>query len=369
MNIYFGASISADRSLLPVYQQIVAELKKQGHTIISEYVVDPSLKPGDGLTPKDLYKRETTTVEKADVMIAEVTVPSWGTAFLMEHALKHDIPVLALFYQETQHKLPMMIEGNHNYFLEHYAEGNLPTVLQRNLKHFSRLKQRRGKFIVIDGADGSGKATQTKMLMEYLQQHKIKSEFIAFPRYYTSFHGHHVGRYLKGEFGGNQAVSPYLSSLAYALDRLTAKEEIDDWLLAGSTVVADRFVSSSMAHQAAKLSASQRDEFIDWIYNMEYKEHKLPREDIVLFLYVPVEVSQRLLEKKSDGKFVKGKDIAEKDLEHQRQSIAMYQLLAKRFKHWHLVTCVNAKGELLSKEAIHRKIVALLKRTGVLENG
>ncbi|MBP7875879.1 hypothetical protein KA012_02690, partial [Candidatus Woesebacteria bacterium] len=354
MKIYFGASITNDRTLLPVYQHIVAELKKQGHTIVSEYVVDPSLVPGDGLSPEELFKRETHTVEEADVMVAEVTVPSWGTAFLMEHALKNDIPVLALFYQETQHKLPMMIEGNRNYFLEHYSESNLATVLKRNLKHFKQLQQDRGKFIVIDGADGSGKATQTEMLLEYLQKKKIKSEFIAFPRYYTSFHGHHVGRFLKGEFGGNQAVSPYLSSLAYALDRLTAKEEMDSWLLTGSLVVADRFVSSSMAHQASKLPPAERDEFIDWIYNMEYKEHKLPQEDIVLFLYVPVEVSQQLLEKKASNKFVKGKDIAEKDLEHQRQSIEMYRALAKRFKHWRLIECVNEKNELLSKEDIHK---------------
>jgi dTMP kinase len=369
MKIYFGASVSNDRSMLPVYKEIVDELKKLGHTILSEHVVDPDLELGEGLTPEKLFAREAATVDKADAVIAEVSLPSWGTAFLMEHALKHGKPVLALFYKDTKGDLPMMIQGHPDFFIGHYSEDNISAVLKRNLKHFDQMKHTSGKLIVIDGADGAGKATQTRKLMEYFENHRMKHKYISFPRYATSFHGHHVGRFLRGEFGGNSEISPYLSSLAFALDRLTARDEMMEWLEAGNFVVADRYVSASMAHQASKLPEAKRQEFIDWIYDMEYKEHKLPKESIVLFLYVPVEVSQRLLAeataaKGKDGKA--GKDMAEIDVEHQRRSIEQYQHLAEQFEHWQLVKCVDEDNELLSVDEIHQKIVAILQERGIV---
>lgn len=367
MNIYFGASVSLDRSQLPRYRQIVDEVKKLGHTVLSEYVVDPKLVVGDHLEPDELFARETTTVAKADLMIAEISSPSWGTAFLMEHALKSGVPVLALFYKDAHQPIPMMIEGHPDFYLEHYSEDNLYAMLQRNLNYFDTRQHLKGKLIVIDGADGSGKATQTQLLLDYLKEHRFKSRYISFPRYTTSFHGQHVGRFLTGEFGGNNDVSPYLSSLAFALDRLTAKDEMVDWLKRGKVVVADRYVSANMAHQTAKLPPDKRQAFIDWIYEMEYKQHKLPKEDIVIFLHVPAEVSQKLLAKSADAKGIKkGKDEAEKDIEHQKKSIAMYQELAKQFKHWEIIDCVDTKGNLLSREAIHDKVVAVLKKRGIV---
>jgi dTMP kinase len=366
MKVYFGASISLGRSLLPVYKKIVKELINQKHTVLSEYVVDPKLKTGAGLTADKLFLRETKTIKKADVMIAEVTAPSWGTAFLMEHALENNIPVLALFYKGDERPLPMMIAGHPELYVEHYDEDNIKTVLNKSLEHFKAQKRRKGKLVVIDGGDGSGKATQTKMLLSYLSKHKISNKYITFPRYKTSFHGKHVGRFLSGEFGGNNQVSPYLSSLAYALDRLTARDEIVQWLDDGNTVVADRYVSASLAHQGSKLDGRKQKEFLDWLYSMEYKEHKLPKEDIVLFLYVPMKKAQILLAKSGGKGQVKGKDIAETDLDHQRKSIDLYKKLSKKFKHWVMISCVNSSGKLLSKQEIHQKILTTLKTKKII---
>ncbi len=368
MNIYFGASITFDRSQLPIYKTIIATLKKAGHEVLSEHVADPKLQVGDGLKADELFKREAATVEKADLLIAEVTKPSWGTAFLMEHALKHNIPVLALFYKDAAVDLPMMIQGHPEFYVEHYRKGNITTVLKRSLKHFEQRQNISGKLIVIDGGDGAGKATQTRMLQEYFKEHHVKSQYISFPRYKTSFHGQHVGRFLTGEFNNGAAeISPYMSSLAFALDRLTAKDEIIEWLAQGYMVIADRYVSASMAHQTSKLPEAKRDEFIDWIYAMEYKEHKLPKEDIVLFLYVPVETAQRLLEEgKKEKEYAGGeKDEAESNIEHQRKSIEMYRQLSERFDHWEMISCVDSKGELLSKQQVHKKVLAVLKKRGI----
>lgn len=361
MKVYFGASVSLDRSMLPVYQKIVSVLKKLGHKVLSEYVVDPNLSVGVGLSPEKLFERETKTIEKADVMIAEVTAPSWGTAFLMEHALEHGKPVLALFYKDKEQPLPMMIAGHSELYVQHYEDNNIKVTLEKSLKHFEQMMQKKGKMVVIDGADGSGKSTQTKMLLDYMKKNEVKHTFISFPRYQTSFHGRHVGRFLTGEFGGNDEVSPYLSSLAFALDRMTSRGQLIEWLKEGYVVVVDRYVSASMAHQGSKLKGKKQKEFLDWLYSMEYKEHKLPKEDLVIYLYVPVEAAQKLL-----GKGGRKIDMADKDLEHQRKSIEMYRLLSKKYRHWVMISCVDKKGKLLRRKEIHEEVLRVLRKRKIL---
>lgn len=367
MKVYFSASISLDRTLLPVYQQIVAELKKLGHEVLSEQVIDPNLKPGEGMNARELFASQTKNIEKADAVVAEVTAPSWGTAFLIEHALSTGKPVLALYYKESEMPLPMMIEGHPELYVAHYSRGNVRTILKKNLEYFAQMKERKGKLVVIDGTDGSGKGTQTQLLLQYLEDKKIPNKYIDFPRYYTSFHGKMVGRYLKGEFGGLNSASPYLTSLFYAMDRLTARDEIIDWLEEGNTVIANRYTTSSMAFQTARVEKEKRDEFLQWLYEMEYKEHKLPKEDLVIFLYVPVEISQKLLDKKANTegrRYTAGqkKDINEADVNYQKEVLKLYLELAKKYKHWEVIKCVDNKGRLLTIEKVHGKILGVLKK-------
>ncbi len=178
---------------------------------------------------------------------------------------------------------------------------------------------------------------------------------IEFPRYYSSFHGKIVGRYLNGEFGKINQVSPYLISLAYAMDRLTARKHIQDWLEAGYYVIADRYTSASLAHQTAKLPPSKRQEFMQWLEEMEYQHHKIPREDVVLFLYVPVEVSQELVAQR--GK----KDIQEANLKHQQEALKVYLKLAQEKKHWVKINCLSKDNRLLTKLQVHQLIMSALK--------
>lgn len=366
MKIYFGAAVSLEReTYLPLYKKIVREIESQGHQVLSKQVVDEEKDPSGGLKPNQLFAREVGRVEQAEVMVAEITAPSWGTALLMEKALDKNIPVVALFYEDNTHELPTMIAGHDELYVAHYNKSNIKSVLKKNLAHFKQQQQQTGKLIVIDGADGAGKATQTEMLLQYLKKQKIKNKYISFPRYKTSFHGALIARFLKGEFGGNRDVSPYLTSLAFALDRLTAKDEMVEWLDEGNVVVSDRYTSAN-AHQASKMPKNKQAAFIKWLYDMEYKEHKLPKEDIVLFLHVPADVSQNLLEHKSKDKNNDGqKDEAEKDVKHQREAVAMYQRFAKKYKHWVVIECVE-DGKLLSKTKIHKKIITVLKEKKII---
>jgi len=372
MKIYFGAAITYSRKLLPQYQKIVASLKKMGHRVLSEYVVDPNLKPGAGLSAEKLFERETRTVEEAEAMIAEVTTPSWGTPFLISHALNHGKPVLALFYGDNPQEIPLMVKGHPELYVENYDEDNIKIILEKYLKHFQNQQKRKGKLIVIDGGDGSGKQTQATLLVDFLKKKGLAVKYYDFPRYYTSFHGKIVGRFLAGEFGKLDQVNPYLASLAYALDRASVKEEMDEWLGKGEIIVSNRYATSSMAHQGARLPKEKREEFIDWIDELEYKVHKIPREDLVIYLYVPWKIGLELTKKKGERGYVKaclpsgrGLDIAEADLKHRQEAEKMYLWLAKNRKNWVKIDCVE-NGEIKAKQEIHQEILKVLKERRIV---
>jgi dTMP kinase len=261
-----------------------------------------------------------------------------------------------------------MIAGHPELFVDHYDEDNIGSILRHFFKFVDQKMRRRGKLIVLDGIDASGKGTQSQLLKKALKDRGYDVKYIDFPRYYSSFHGRTVGRYLLGEFGDINSVNPYLASLAYALDRLTARKQIREWLEEGSIVIANRYTSSSMAHQAAKLPPRKRKAFLRWIDEMEYRLHKIPREDLVIFLHMPLEVAQKLLVKKEKRRYAKGKDkdMAEGDLTHQREALKMYSRLLREKRHWVRVNCIDKKGEVLPKEKIHEKILAVLRKRRII---
>lgn len=368
MKIYFAAAVTLDRTMAPIYQQVVGEMKRLGHKVLSEYVAEREDGPDKGVSASEIFARESRLIDGAEAVVAEVSKPSWGTAFLIERALAMGKPVLTLYYKDAETPLPMMIEGHPELYVAHYSRGNVRTVLKKNLDYFGTMQKRKGKLVVIDGTDGSGKGTQTELLLKYLEARGVANKYIDFPRYYTSFHGKMVGRYLKGEFGGLNAASPYLTSLFYAMDRLTARDEIIDWLEEGSTVIANRYTTSSLAFQTARVERGKREEFLKWLYEMEYKEHKLPKEDVVIFLYVPVEISQKLIEQKAGRGYIKGskRDINEADVNYQKEVLKLYLELAKKYPHWEVIRCVDRRGKLLTVDKVQSKIIAALKRHGVV---
>src|SRR3989344_5908214 len=136
-----------------------------------------------------------------------------------------------------------------------------------------------GKLIVIEGTDGAGKTTQVELLRAYFEKKNTPHIAFDFPRYADSFHAKIVAQYLSGEYGDPTQQSPYLASLAYALDRLATREEIYYALNDGKIVLANRYVSSDKAYPGAKLSSVKRNEFFNWLDELEYSVNKVPRED------------------------------------------------------------------------------------------
>ncbi len=217
----------------------------------------------------------------------------------------------------------------------------------------------KGKLVVIEGSDGSGKTTQLSLLKSYLAKKNIPVEIIDFPRYKDNFHGKTVAKYLKGEFGKVDLVNPYLISLVYSLDRADAKGEMNKWLKEGKIVLANRYAASNMAHQAAKLPEGKREDFLKWDYELEYEINKIPKEDLIIYLRVPVDEARKLVKKRG------GRDLHEKSHKIMSESGKMYELLASRYKHWVRINCVKG-GILRSKEDIHKEVVEILKDNKII---
>ena len=217
----------------------------------------------------------------------------------------------------------------------------------------------RGELIVFEGADGSGKATQAKLLLEFLKREKNPAEFISFPRYEKSLWGQMVRRYLDGEFGKVSEVDPYLASTLYAGDRLSASAQIRKWLSKGKMVICDRYVGSNIAHMGAKFKVqSSKFKFIEWLEKLEYRENKVPKEDLVIFLSVPVDISQKLMK---DRKL----DIHEKDMGYLKRVIDVFEELVRTRRNWAMIECVQ-NDRLLSPAAIHQKVLEVLKQHNLL---
>ncbi len=228
----------------------------------------------------------------------------------------------------------------------------------------------KGKFVVIEGLDGSGKTTQIELLVKYCRLQQIETAAFHFPQYYQTFFGELAGRYLKGEFGEVDQVNPYLTSLIYGGDRWQAKPLIEEALKAGKLLLSDRYTSASMAFMGAKIKDKKaRDKFIHWLVRLEQQVYGCPVPDLVLYLSVSTDISQKLNDKKGKRKYMdnqKKRDIHEKNLVYLERVAQVYLDLCQEFDHWIIINCLDKKGILLSPEDIHKEIIRVLKKKRII---
>jgi dTMP kinase len=216
----------------------------------------------------------------------------------------------------------------------------------------------RGKLIVLEGIDGSGKSTQLEMLVRALEARKIAFTQISFPRY-NGFFGKLIAGFLNGEFGPLDAVDPHFSALLYAGDRLEAKSEIESNLAAGRAVVADRYIGSNLAHQTARALGEKRAAFLAWLKQLEYQIYTLPVEDLVIYLRVPAEEAHRLVGQKGARKYTNlQRDLLEADTAHLQAASDVYDQLAGQ-PNWVKIECFDpAARALRAPETIHQDVLA-----------
>lgn len=212
------------------------------------------------------------------------------------------------------------------------------------------------KFIVLEGIDGSGKSTQHKLLMEYLQKNNKEVRSLKFPRYKKSFWADNIENYLKGEFGNPTKIDPHLSSILFALDRFDTINKIKTWLKKGFYFIPDRWTTSNLGHQLGKLinkSDKIKDEFISWLEKMEYEKLNIPKPDKVIYLYVNYRKTFELLK-------LRGKtDKHESDIIYLKNSQMAYDYVCNKSKGWTKIDCMDGEN-ILSIEKIQQKIIKTL---------
>ena len=220
-----------------------------------------------------------------------------------------------------------------------------------------------GKLFVIDGTDGSGKQTQFKKLQERLDKEGIEYKTVSFPNY-DSPSSSLVKMYLSGEFGQNaKEVSPYIASTFYAADRYaTYKKDLEEYYNNGGIILADRYTTANMVHQAGKiLDPDERKKFLDWLWDFEFNLYGLPIPTKVFFLNMPTDYALKLI-KDRENKFThqSQKDIHERDKNHLLNSYNAACSLVDTYG-WHEVKCVK-NDEIRTIDDIHEEIYNEIKK-------
>ncbi len=224
-----------------------------------------------------------------------------------------------------------------------------------------------GKLIVICGTDGSGKATQTELLIEKIKQEGYEVEKTDFPQY-DEFSSIFVQKYLNGEFGTADEVGPYRGSIFYAIDRYVASKKMYKWLEQGKIIISNRYVSANQGHQGGKIkNKEEREKYLNWLYNLEFNIFKIPKPTVNIFLYIPAEIGQQLVDKKGNRKYIGNKrDIHEADINHLKNAEESYLYMANKDSTWIKINCVE-NNQLLSREIIAEKIWGEVEK--ILKNG
>jgi dTMP kinase len=220
---------------------------------------------------------------------------------------------------------------------------------------------KKGKLIVIDGTDGSGKATQVDLLAKRLKKEGKIVKIVDFPEYYKNFFGAFIGHCLSEQYYKFLHVHPKIASVLYAADRWESSEEMRNWLKKGYIIIANRYVSANQIHQAGKIkSERKRNDFMKWLSQMEYEVFKIPRPDITIYLDLPIKIVLQLLKDRESSKMKraylkKKKDVHEADVNFLINSRKSALKLIKEIPNFIKIECTG-KGKILSREIIHEEV-------------
>ncbi len=219
-----------------------------------------------------------------------------------------------------------------------------------------------GTLYVIEGVDGSGKATQTELLYQALLAQGKPVRKVSFPDY-DSPSSSLIKMYLNGEFGTDpQSVNAFATSVFFAVDRFASfRKDWQQFYQDGGIIIADRYVTSNLVHQAGKISdETEKERYIAWLSDLEYNIFGLPKPDCVIFLDMPPEYSLRLRQQRNELKQGLTNDIHEADQSYLQSAYNNAVGIAKH-QQWHTISCV-ANDEIRSIEDIHAEILQTIEQ-------
>ncbi len=216
-----------------------------------------------------------------------------------------------------------------------------------------------GKLIVIEGTDGSGKSTQFRLLSEHLEKEKITFKHLVFPRY-SEESSALIRMYLGGQFGSKPGdVNAYAASSFYAVDRYASyKMDWGQWYEDGGLILSDRYTTSNAVHQASKEEGPAREAFLAWLEDFEYNKLGLPRPDLIIYLDVPTDYTEKLLRHREQDTNTTA-DIHEKDMAYLATCRNCGRSAAE-FYGWKVISCVK-DGSMRTMEDIHQEIYQAVK--------
>ena len=211
-----------------------------------------------------------------------------------------------------------------------------------------------GKLIVIEGTDGSGKSTQFRLLTGRLESEQVKFQKLVFPQY-SEPSSALIRMYLGGEFGNSPSdVNAYAASAFYSVDRYASYRKVwGKWYEEGGLVVSDRYTTSNAVHQASKEPEDKREGFLNWLYDFEYDKLGLPRPDLVIYLDVPTDFTEKMLRHRESETHTQA-DIHEQDTQYLATCRRMGRAAAAHYG-WTVIRCVR-DGAMRSMEDIHEEI-------------
>lgn len=211
-----------------------------------------------------------------------------------------------------------------------------------------------GKLIVIEGTDGSGKSTQFRLLTDRLESEQVKFQKLVFPQY-SEPSSALIRMYLGGEFGKSPSdVNAYAASAFYSVDRYASYRKVwGKWYEEGGLVVSDRYTTSNAVHQASKEPENKREDFLNWLYDFEYDKLGLPRPDLVIYLDVPTDFTEKMLRHRESETHTHA-DIHEQDMQYLATCRRMGRAAAEHYG-WTVIRCVR-DGAMRSMEDIHEEI-------------
>ena len=218
----------------------------------------------------------------------------------------------------------------------------------------------KGKLIVIEGTDGSGKSTQFKKLTERVTADGTAFRKLVFPQY-SEPSSALIRMYLGGEFGSNPAdVNAYAASAFYAVDRYASyKKSWGEWYDNGGLILSDRYTTSNAVHQASKEPAEKRQDFLKWLYEFEYEKLGMPAPSLVIYLDVPTDFSEKMMRQREQATNTSA-DIHEKDLAYLATCREMGRAAAQYYG-WRIIDCVK-DGQMRSIDDIHEEIYRLVQQ-------
>lgn len=221
-----------------------------------------------------------------------------------------------------------------------------------------------GSFIVIEGTDGSGKGTHTKLLVDWLRAAGNDVVEFDFPRYGEPS-AYFVEQYLTGAYGTVTDTGPYRGSLFYALDRFAASFAMRSALAEGKILISNRYVGSNMGHQGAKFdTAKERAHYFAWNDDLEYRILGIPRPDLSIVLNMPSAVAQQFVDQKEERDYLPGRkrDIHEADIDHLARAEHTYLEMCAAFPDQFVKIDCAEGATIRSIDIIQNDIRALVQR-------